>query len=115
MMTTRSPRVMASTWSWVTNTDVVGISACRRLISMRICARSFASRFDSGSSHTNNCGLCTKERRAARRDALLLAARQLLRLAGQQFVQAKHARCAIDRRLDLRLRSFLVAQAKGEI
>ena len=26
MITTRSPSVMASTWSWVTNTEVVGIS-----------------------------------------------------------------------------------------
>ena len=52
---------------------------------------------------------------AAERDALLLAAGQLLRLALQQFVQAEHAGGAIDRRLDLGFRGLLVAQAEGEI
>ena len=52
---------------------------------------------------------------AAERDALLLAARQLLRLALQQVVQAEHARGAVDRGLDLGFRGLLVAQAEGEI
>ena len=52
---------------------------------------------------------------AAERDALLLAAGQLLRLARQQFVQAEHARGAVDRGLDLGFGGLLVAQAEGEI
>jgi len=51
----------------------------------------------------------------AERHALLLATRQLFWLALQQLVQTQHARGAIDRRLDVGFRGFLVAQAKGEI
>src|ERR1043166_5864095 len=67
MMTTRSPSVIASIWSWVTKTEVVGICACRRFISMRMRARSFASRFDKGSSNRNTCGLRTMQRPSATR------------------------------------------------
>jgi len=53
MTTTRSPRVMASSWSWVTYTVVLPNSRCSRLISARISTRSLASRFESGSSKEN--------------------------------------------------------------
>src|SRR3954466_9422193 len=113
MMTTRSPKVMASTWSWVTNTDVVGISACRRLISMRICARSLASRFDSGSSNRNTCGLRTMQRPSATR--CCWPPDRCFGFAASQAGQAEHFSRAIDRRLDLGLRGFPVAQTEGEI
>ena len=51
----------------------------------------------------------------AERHPLLLAAGQLLRLALQQFVQPEHAGGAVDRRLDLGFRRFLVAQAESQI
>ncbi len=54
--TTRSPRVIASVWSWVTYTVVVASRRCSRAISVRIATRSFASRFDRGSSIKNACG-----------------------------------------------------------
>ena len=113
MITTRSPKVMASTWSWVTNTDVVGISACRRLISMRICARSFGVEVRQRLVEQEHLRIAHDA--AAERDALLLSAGQLLRLALQQLVQAEHVGGAVDRRLDLGFRRLLVAQAKGEI
>ena len=47
---TRSPRVIASVWSWVTYTVVVPSRCWIRATSVRICTRSFASRFESGSS-----------------------------------------------------------------
>ena len=50
---TRSPRVMASVWSWVTYTVVIPIRRCMRRISVRIWPRSLASRLDSGSSNRN--------------------------------------------------------------
>jgi hypothetical protein len=52
---------------------------------------------------------------AAERDALLLAAGQLLRLALKQFMKPEHPGGTVDRRLDLGLRCFLVAQAEGQI
>ena len=50
---TRSPSVIASVWSCVTYTVVVPSRRWMRAISVRICPRSFASRFDSGSSKRN--------------------------------------------------------------
>ena len=47
---TRCPSVIASAWSCVTYTVVTPSSAWRAAMSVRICTRSFASRFESGSS-----------------------------------------------------------------
>ncbi len=52
---------------------------------------------------------------AAERDALLLAARKLLRLALQKLVQAEHGGGAVDRGLDVGFRGLLVAQAESQI
>src|ERR1700733_5225380 len=53
---TRSPSVMASTWSWVTYTVVVPSRSCSWFRAARIDTRSLASRFDSGSALRNACG-----------------------------------------------------------
>ena len=63
----RCASVIASTWSWVTNSEVMPSSACSLRISMRVCARSLASRLDSGSSNRNTCGWRTIARPMATR------------------------------------------------
>ena len=64
---TRSPRVIASTWSWVTYTVVMPSRSCSWLSAARIDTRSLASRFDSGSSIRNACGSRTMARPIATR------------------------------------------------
>ena len=59
--------VMASTWSWVTYTVVTPSRVCRAAIWVRVETRSFASRFDSGSSIKNTCGERTIARPMATR------------------------------------------------
>src|SRR5918911_641544 len=54
---TRWPSVIASTWSCVTYTVVVASVACSCWSDVRIVTRSFASRFESGSSLRNATGL----------------------------------------------------------
>ena len=71
------PRPTAAGWSSAvssrlivgsaTGTQVTGSSRCRRLRSPRTWLRSFASRFDSGSSSRNACGLRTSARPIATR------------------------------------------------
>ena len=53
---TRWPSVIASAWSWVTNTVVTPSRACSDAMSARICTRSCASRLESGSSIRNTRG-----------------------------------------------------------
>ena len=67
--------VIASTWSCVTKIVVTPSSRWSRAISARICTRSFASRFESGSSIRNDLRLA--DDRATHRDTLALAARKL--------------------------------------
>ncbi len=67
MTATRSPSVIASTWSWVTYTVVVPSRFCSRETSVRICTRSLASRLDSGSSIRNAFGVRTITRPIATR------------------------------------------------
>src|SRR3954452_13314715 len=67
MTATRSPSVMASTWSCVTYTVVTPRRSCSRETSARICTRSFASRLDSGSSMRNAAGSRTIARPMATR------------------------------------------------
>ena len=53
---------------------------------------------------------------AAERDTLLLATRQLFRLALQQLVQAKHVGGTVDRRLDLGSpATFLLRRPKARL
>ena len=67
MTAIRVPIVIASTWSWVTYIVVTPSSRCRPAISARIWVRSFASRFESGSSIRNTCGSRTIARPIATR------------------------------------------------
>ncbi len=67
MTATRSPSVMASVWSWVTYTVVVPRLFWIRETSVRICTRSLASRFDSGSSMRKTAGSRTIARPIATR------------------------------------------------
>ena len=64
---TRSPIVIASTWSWVTYTVVTSRSDCSLAMSVRVCTRILASRFDSGSSMQKTCGSRTIARPMATR------------------------------------------------
>jgi len=67
MTATRSPIVIASVWSCVTKIVVTPRSVWIRRISARIWTRSFASRFDKGSSIRNACGSRTMARPIATR------------------------------------------------
>jgi hypothetical protein len=82
------------------------------LISARISTRSFASRFDSGSSNRNSDG---SRERAAHRDALPLAAGQLARLAVEQMLDLQHRRHALDDLLLLALRHLADVQAERDV
>ena len=64
---TRWARVIASTWSWVTYSEVVFRRRCSCCNSRRICTRSLASRFDNGSSKRNTAGSRTMARPIATR------------------------------------------------
>ena len=63
----RCASVIASTWSCVTNNEVMPSSRCSFWISSRVCARSLASRLDSGSSNRNTEGWRTMARPIATR------------------------------------------------
>ena len=63
----RSETDSASFWSWVTYTVVNANSLHTRLISARISNRSFASKFDSGSSRSRHRGRTTSARASATR------------------------------------------------
>jgi hypothetical protein len=80
---------MASAWSWVTYSVVMPNSSCSRRISKRISSRRLASRFDSGSSSSRNLRL--DDQRAGHRHPLLLAARQLARVAVLVAGELHHA------------------------
>ena len=56
-----------------------------RRISPRICTRSLASRFESGSSNSSTLGL--HDQGAGERDALLLTAGELVRVPGRHTVR----------------------------
>ena len=67
MTATRSPIVMASTWSWVTYMVATLMRRWIRCTSARIWTRSLASRLDSGSSIRNTDGSRTIARPIATR------------------------------------------------
>ena len=83
----RWPIVIASTWSWVTYTTVAASRRWSSTSSARVCTRSLASRFESGSSMRNACG--PAHDRPRERDPLALAARELRGLAVEQLVEAE--------------------------
>ena len=64
---TRSPIVIASTWSCVTYTVVTASRRCSAAIWVRVWTRSLASRLDSGSSIRKTCGWRTMARPIATR------------------------------------------------
>jgi len=64
---TRSPSVIASTWSWVTYTVVTPSRSCSWFSEARIETRSLASRLLNGSSIKNACGSRTMARPIATR------------------------------------------------
>ena len=65
--TIMSEMLMASSWSWVTKIVVTPVSCWMRRISSRVCKRSRASRFESGSSMSNTRGVFTSARAMATR------------------------------------------------
>ena len=69
------------------------------VISVRICALSFASRLESGSSRRNTFGFA--DDCAAERDALLLTARKRLRLSRKVHLDTQNARGFLDADVDL--------------
>ena len=87
--------------------------SCRRASSARIWTRSFASRFESGSSIRNATRLA--HHRPPHRHALPLAARQLRRLAVQQRLEAQDLRDVVDPALVLVLRRLPQAQPEPEV
>jgi hypothetical protein len=72
------------------------------LISVRICTRSFASRFDNGSSNRKHARVA--DDRAAHRHALPLAARELARIALEIRSEAEDVGRLFHACLDLALR-----------
>ena len=86
----------------------------KRLISERICTRSLASRLESGSSIRKTRGVA--HQRAAERHALLLAARELARLALEQMRHVEHLApppCTLL--VDLGLGQLAHLQREGEV
>ena len=69
----------ASSWSWVTKIVVMPSDSWSRRISSRSVSRTLASSADSGSSSSSTRG--SQRERAGQRDALLLAAGHLVRVA----------------------------------
>ena len=62
-----SAMVMASSWSWVTWTNVIPTSVWILLSSICICRRSLRSRAPSGSSRSSTCGRLIRARASATR------------------------------------------------
>ena len=80
-----SAMASASPWSWVTSTVVVAVSDRMRATSRRSSERSEASRALNGSSSSTTDG--PDGQRPRERDALLLAARELVGVAPLQLAQ----------------------------
>ena len=93
MTATRSARLSASSWSWVTNT-AVALGVARGSLAPRRApaARSAASRLENGSSSSTSAG--SGRQRPRQRDPLLLAARQLVRAAGRRRRPGRRGRAS---------------------
>ena len=110
---TRSPSVIASVWSWVTYSVVTPSRWCSFTSSARICTRSFASRFESGSSMRNDGGMAHD--RAAHRDTLALAARERAGLALEQLADPEQLGRVLDPPPPLVLGEVLHPQREADV
>jgi hypothetical protein len=80
---------------------------------VRIATRSFASRFDSGSSNRKTCGMAHD--RPAHGDALALAAGQRARPPLEQRVERERSRRLADLAVDLVARPLAQAQREAHV
>ena len=109
----RSDIDSASSWSWVTKIVVMPRLRCSARISSRSATRMRASSADSGSSSSRICGLGRE--RAGERDALLLAARQLIGIALGELRQLDHRQHLVDARLELGRRPARDLEAEADV
>ena len=109
----RCASVIASTWSWVTNSEVMPSSRCSFWISSRVCARSLASRLDSGSSNRNTAGWRTMARPIATRWRWPPDSSRGLRSSKRPELQ--DLRRLVHARLDLGQRHLGDLQAVGHV
>ena len=82
-------------------------------ISARIWTRSFASRFESGSSIRNACGLAHD--RSSHRHPLALTAGERARLAVEERLEVEDPRRLLHALVDLRLLLLPETQAEGDV
>jgi hypothetical protein len=108
----RSASVIASTWSWVTKSDVVRSSPCSFWISSRVWARSLASRLESGSSNRNTAGWRTIARPIATR---CRCPPESSRGRAPERAQLEDLRRLVDAGLDLGLGHLRDLQAVGHV
>ena len=113
MTTMTSLIVSASSWSWVTYTNVIPTCCWRALSSSCISLRSFRSSAPSGSSRSSTVGMV--DERPGERDALLLAARHLPRPASLVARQADHRQRLADAAVLLGLADLGLAQAVPDV
>src|SRR5215472_8581224 len=101
----RSATVIASCWSWVTMTKVRPSRSCSCINSNCVSPRSFLSSAARGSS----------SRRTRERDALALAAGELVRLALAQAFEPHQCQHLLDPRRDFRLGTPLLLEPEFHI
>ncbi len=113
MTTMTSLIVSASSWSWVTYTNVIPTSRWRALSSSCISLRSLRSSAPSGSSRSSTVG--SVDERPGERDALLLAARHLPRPPPLVARQADQRERLADPALLLVLADLALAQPVADV
>ena len=91
---TRSLMLSASSWSWVTNTNVIPTSSCSALSSIRSCLRILASSAPERLVEQQHGG--AQHQRPGERDALLLAAGQLLRRRAAELAELDQLERLLD-------------------
>src|SRR5438874_2618254 len=112
MTAIRSAIVIASSWSCVTWMKVMPTSCCRPLMKSCISLRSLRSSAPSGSSSRRTRGLLTSARA---RDPLLLAARELTRLALAVAAQLDEVEHLLDLAPEVASPRALSPQAKRDV
>ncbi len=113
MIATRSLMVSASSWSWVTKTNVMPTSRWIYFSSTCIWRRSLRSSAASGSSSSSTGR--TADERARERDALALTAGERTRSAVRHAAELHELEHVGDPRLDLSLSDTLAAQAERDV
>ena len=118
MTTMRSATSIASSWSWVTKTLVTCISSCRRRSQRRSSLRTL--RVERAERLVEQQHLGLDRERARERDALALAAGELVRIAVGEPVELHEREQLVDLGADLRLvraasRFGPHAQAEGDV